>query len=57
MFKIEYERNGRTVDYNFNFQILWVAELKARDICNILHTNVHIYDIHNHVYVAHYWAD
>ena len=57
MFKIELDYNGCVMDYTFNFQTAWAANLKAREICNALCVNAHVYDNHNHVYVAHYWAD
>lgn len=57
MFKIEYEYNGRTMTFDFIFNTLWAASLKAREICNTLHTDVYVYNIHTGVYVDYYWAD
>lgn len=57
MFKIEYEYNGHTRTYEFDFKSAWAANLKARELSNRLDINTHVYNLHTGVYVSHYWAN
>jgi len=57
MFKIEFNEGGRTMTFEFSFNTLWAASLKAREICNTYNVSAHVFDARNGVYVAHYWAD
>lgn len=57
MLKIKYNVNGHWRDYDFLFKSEWAANLKARDLCNIMHTDTVVVEVKTNLVIAHYCSD